>query len=307
MKHVGPHVSIAGGVENAVDRAVAVGANAFGMFTRNQRQWQAPPLTNGSVEAFRSRLAESGIQPRHVVPHNSYLINIAAPDRRTREKSLSALLDETTRASRLGLTMVNFHPGSHRGELSDAEGIALIADGVNRVLSATSGITLVLEGTAGSGHNLGHRFEHLAAIIALVEDKSRIGVCLDTCHLYAAGYDIRSAAGWSATIRRLSTTVGLEYLRAMHLNDSMVPLGSRRDRHESIGYGRLGFKAFKTILRDPRLHDIPLILETTRPSRWPVEVRMLRAFADPRSGAADRRRASSWSVPRRVLRARRSG
>jgi deoxyribonuclease-4 len=216
------------------------------------------------------------------VPHNSYLINIAAPDDRTREKSLVALIDETTRAARLGLTMVNFHPGSHRGELSDGEGIARIAEGMNRVLAVTSGVSLVLEGTAGSGYNLGHRFEHLAAIIELVDDKTRVGVCLDTCHLYAAGYDIRSLAGWRSTIRRLESIVGLEYLRAMHLNDSMGSFGSRRDRHESIGYGRLGISTFKTILRDPRLHGVPLILETTRPSRWPAEVRLLRAFADPR-------------------------
>lgn len=284
MKYVGPHVSIAGGVEHSVARAVATGANAFGIFTRNQRQWKAPPLTAESINGFRAALAEAGIHPRHVVPHNSYLINIAAPDDATRGKSIAALIEETKRAAALGLTMVNFHPGSHRGELSDEDGLALIAEGMNEVMGATDGVSLVLEGTAGAGNNLGARFEHLAAIIDAVGDQNRVGVCLDTCHLYAAGYDIRSGAGWHATIRALDAVVGLDFLRAMHLNDSRGHLGSRTDRHASLGRGRLGLAVFRRIMRDPRLHDVPMILETTEPSRWPAEVRLLRAYADPRRG-----------------------
>jgi deoxyribonuclease-4 len=290
-------VSVAGGPQNAVSRAEDIGANAMGIFTRNQRQWEAPPLSDEAVRLFRAALSRSRVAPAHVVPHSSYLINVAGPDGATRRRSISALTEEAQRAAALGLTMLNFHPGSHLGKMSEKEGIARIADGMNQVLRSTRGVTLVLETTAGTGNNLGGRFEELALIIELVDDVSRVGVCIDTCHIYAAGYDIRSRTGWNSVIREFDSIVGLSFLRAMHVNDSKTSLGSHRDRHESLGRGRLGWNTFRTILRDSRIRHVPMILETTRPHRWAAEIRRLRGFARPNP---DRYRA--WPETRRIVR-----
>ena len=279
MKYVGAHVSAAGGVENAPLNAEKIGARAFALFTKNQRQWNAKPLTEAHIQAFRDNLAKVGIAPRHVLPHDSYLINLGHPDPAGLEKSRAAFLDEMQRCQQLGLEKLNFHPGSHLGKISEEACLARVAESINLALAATEGVTAVIENTAGQGSNVGYRFEHLAAIIEGVEDKSRVGICIDTCHTFTAGYDLRTEAACEATFAELDAVVGLEYLQGMHLNDSKPDLGSRVDRHESLGQGRLGWTPFRWIMADPRFDDIPLILETTRPALWPEEIRTLYEFA----------------------------
>jgi deoxyribonuclease-4 len=275
VKYVGAHVSAAGGVENSPLNARRIGARAFALFTKNQKQWQAKPLEAASIAAFKRNLAESGIAPRHVLPHDSYLINLGHPDPEKREKSILALLDEARRAGQLGLPFLNFHPGSHLGELSDEQCLDQIADGMKRVLRETDRVTLLVEGTSGQGHHVGHRFEHLARLLERVADPGRSGVCLDTCHMFAAGYDIRTAEAYGKTMEFFDAIVGRENLRAAHLNDAKVDLGSRKDRHDSIGKGKLGVEAFRLLMNDPRFDDMPLILETIDESLWPAEIELL--------------------------------
>ncbi len=280
MKYVGAHVSAAGGVENAPLNARAIGARAFAFFTRNQRQWKARPLSAESIRAFRENLEAVGIRPRHVLPHDSYLINLGHPEKAGLEKSRAAFLDEMHRCEQLGLELLNFHPGSHLRKMDEAACLARIAESINLALDRTRGVTAVIENTAGQGSNLGYRFEHLAAIIEQVEDKTRVGVCLDTCHTFTAGYDLRTAEACEATFAEFDRVVGFRWLRGMHLNDSKPDLGSRVDRHESLGRGRLGWAPFRYIMNDPRFDDIPLILETVEPALWPEEIRQLYALQE---------------------------
>ncbi|HEB94854.1 MAG TPA: deoxyribonuclease IV [Sedimenticola thiotaurini] len=280
MKRVGAHVSASGGVENAPLNARAIGARAFALFTKNQRQWKAKPLTVESIEAFRANLAEAGIAPRHVLPHDSYLINLGHPEPEALQKSRDAFLDEMQRCEQLGLPLLNFHPGSHLRKISEQESLAIVAESINLALSRTSGVTAVIENTAGQGTNLGYRFEHLAEIIDRVEDKGRVGVCLDTCHTFTAGYDLRTAAACDDTFAEFDRVVGFDYLRGMHLNDSKPDLGARVDRHESLGRGKLGWEPFRYIMNDPRFDEIPLILETVDPDLWPEEIRHLYALQE---------------------------
>ncbi|HUX20278.1 MAG TPA: deoxyribonuclease IV [Spirochaetia bacterium] len=275
MKYVGAHVSTTGGVENAPINAKAIGARAFALFTRNQRQWASKPLNEESIRLFKENLAASGIRPEHVLPHDSYLINIGGPDKEIRKKSLDALYDETFRASQLEIRYLNFHPGSHLKQMSEEECLILIAEGMNEVLSKTKGVALLIEGTAGQGSNVGYRFEHLASIIAQVEDKKRVGVCLDTCHTFAAGYDLRSPEAYAKTMEEFGKVVGFKYLKGMHLNDSKYDFGTKKDRHDGIGKGFLGLDAFRNVMNDPRLNDIPMILETNDPDRWAEEIELL--------------------------------
>jgi deoxyribonuclease IV len=275
MKYVGAHVSIGGGVENAPLNARAIGATAFGLFTKNQRQWQAKPLTAESIDQFRSNCAEHGYHPRHILPHDSYLINLGHPEAEPLAKSRQAFLDECQRCEQLGLLYLNFHPGSHLGKIAASRSLTLIAESINMALGKTRTVTAVIENTAGQGSNVGHRFEHLAEIIDQVEDKSRVGVCLDTCHTYTAGYDIKSAQGYTDTLDQFDRIVGLAYLKGMHLNDSKKEAGSHVDRHESLGKGTLGLEPFGWIMNDHRLEDIPLILETPDESLWPEEIKLL--------------------------------
>ncbi len=280
MKRVGAHVSASGGVENAPRNARAIGARAFALFTKNQRQWKAKPLTEESIAAFRANLAEAEIAPRHVLPHDSYLINLGHPDPEALQKSRDAFLDEMRRCEQLGLPLLNFHPGSHLKKIPENESLALVAESINLALEQTSGVTAVIENTAGQGSNLGYRFEHLATIIEQVEDKGRVGVCIDTCHTFTAGYDLRTTAACDATFAEFDSVVGFGYLRGMHLNDSKPDLGSRVDRHESLGKGKLGWEPFRYIMNDPRFDEIPLILETIRPELWPEEIRALYALQE---------------------------
>ncbi len=275
MKYVGAHVSAAGGVENAPLNAQKIGARAFALFTKNQKQWQASPLAAEGIAAFKKNLAAAAIAPRHVLPHDSYLINLGHPDAAKREKSVLALLDEARRAEQLGLPFLNFHPGSHLGALTDEQCLEQIAGGMRRILAETAMVGLLVEGTSGQGNHVGHRFEHLARILELVDAPGRSGVCLDTCHMFAAGYDIRTAEAYEATMGRFDAIVGRRFLRAAHLNDAKAELGSRKDRHDSIGRGKLGLEAFRLLMNDSRFDDMPLVLETIDENLWPAEIELL--------------------------------
>ena len=275
MKFVGAHVSAAGGVQNAPLNARRIGARAFALFTKNQRQWQANPLTQADTAAFQHNLSEVGIAPEHVLPHDSYLINLAHPDAAGLTKSRRAFLDEMHRCEQLGLKLLNFHPGATLGKISEAQALQRVAESLNLALAESSGVTAVIENTAGQGTTLGYRFEHLAAIIEAVDDKRRVGVCVDTCHTFVAGYDLRTEAACEASFEEFERVVGFGFLRGMHLNDSKPPLGARVDRHQSLGKGELGWTVFRYIMGDERFDDIPLILETIDESLWAQEIRKL--------------------------------
>lgn len=278
MKRIGAHVSASGGVENAPLNAQAIGATAFALFTKNQRQWKAKPLTDNSIARFRENLESVAIDPQFVLPHDSYLINLGHPEPEALQKSRDAFLDEMRRCEQLGLSLLNFHPGSHLKKIPEAASLALVADSINWTLQQTAGVTAVIENTAGQGTNLGHRFEHLATIIERVEDKSRVGVCLDTCHTFTAGYDLRTAEACEHSFAEFERIVGFDYLRGVHLNDSKPDLGSRVDRHESLGKGKLGWPVFEYIMNDPRFEEIPMVLETIDDTLWADEIRQLYAL-----------------------------
>ena len=277
-KHIGAHVSASGGVENAPLNATKIGADAFALFTKNQRQWVSAPLTPKSIEQFKQRCAEGGFDARYILPHDSYLINLGNPDEEAQQKSRAAFIDEMKRCEQLGLKLLNFHPGSHLNKISIEECLDRIAANINLALSMTSGVTAVIENTAGQGSNLGNRFEEIRYIIDRVEDKSRVGYCIDTCHTYSAGYDI--VGDYEGVFTKLDEVVGLEYLRGIHLNDTKKALGSRVDRHESIGLGLLGEDFFKRFMRESRFDNVPIVLETPDESRWAEEIALLRSYEE---------------------------
>lgn len=276
MNYLGAHVSAAGGVDQAVRRAVEIGADAFALFTKNQRQWRAKPLGEATIEAFRAACTEHGFGPGQILPHDSYLINLGHPEAEGLAKSRAAFLEECRRCEQLGLSLLNFHPGSHLRKIDERDCLARIADSINGALAETTGVTAVIENTAGQGSNLGWRFEHLAEIIDQVDDRTRVGVCIDTCHAFAAGYDLRTPEACTATLDEFDRVVGFRYLRGMHLNDARSEFGSRVDRHHSLGQGNIGLDAFTTLMRDPRIDGIPMILETIDPSIWADEIAWLR-------------------------------
>ena len=278
MKYIGPHVSASGGVENAPLNAMQVGATAFALFTKNQRQWFSAPLSDKSIAAFKENLSKSGISTDYVLPHDSYLINLGSPDAEGLEKSRNSFLEEMHRCEQLGLKMLNFHPGSHLKQISLEECLTRVAESINLALEKTSGVTAVIENTAGQGTNVGFSFHHLAYIIDKVEDKSRVGVCLDTCHTYSAGYDLKTEAGYKATFEEFENVVGFSYLRAIHLNDTKKEFGSRVDRHDSIGKGLLGMEFFERLMNDPRFDNMPLILETPDETLWAEEIVLLQSL-----------------------------
>ena len=280
MKYIGAHVSAAGGVENAPANAHGIGATGFALFTKNQRQWVAAPLTAAQIDAFRKACDKYGYTPAQILPHDSYLINLGHPEREALEKSRAAFLDEMQRCEALGLDRLNFHPGSHLQKISPERSLDLIAESINIALDKTRGVTAVIENTAGQGSNLGFAFEHLAYLIERVEDKSRVGVCIDTCHAFAAGYDLRTAEACDKTFAELERVVGFGYLKGMHLNDAMKILGSHVDRHMSLGEGMIGMECFRYIMQDARFDGIPLILETPDEQRWPEEIALLKSLAE---------------------------
>ncbi len=290
MKYVGAHVSASGGVYNAPLNAMKIGAKAFALFTKNQRQWVSKPLDEETISKFKENLKLSGILPKHVLPHDSYLINLGHPEIEKLEKSRDAFIDEIERCALLGLEKLNFHPGSHLVKLGKKElnreekiekaeyaSLDIIAESMNLAIEATKnlGVKLVIENTAGQGSNLGYKFEHLGYIISKIDDKSRVGVCLDTCHTFTAGYDLRTREAYDATMSAFESIVGFEYLMGMHINDSKPPLGSHVDRHQSLGLGEIGWDAFDFIMNDTRMDDIPLILETINSEIWSEEIKSL--------------------------------
>ena len=275
MKYFGAHVSASGGVWNAPQNAHNIGAGAFALFTKNQRQWLAAPLTQRDIELFRAACEQYGYGPSQILPHDSYLINLGHPDAEGLAKSRESFVEEMRRCELLGLDRLNFHPGSHLGRIGLEESLQRVAESINIALEKTKGVTAVIENTAGQGTNLGHEFEQIAYIIDRVEDKSRVGYCIDTCHAFAAGYDLSSAEACEATFRKIDSIISLDYLRGMHLNDAMRPLGSRIDRHERLGEGQIGWECFRYIARDPRFDNMPLVLETIDESLWPAEIAAL--------------------------------
>lgn len=278
MKYTGAHISASGGVENAPLNAHNIGATAFAFFTKNQRQWVASPLSKSSIELFKKRCLEYGFKPSQILPHDGYLINLGHPENEGLEKSRAAFLDEMQRCEQLGLDRLNFHPGSHLNKISITECLKTIAESINITLDKTSGITAVIENTAGQGTNMGHTFEQIAEIISRVEDKTRVGVCIDTCHSFAAGYDLSTVNGFNDAFDHFDKVIGFKYLRGMHLNDAKKGLNSRVDRHDSIGAGLLGKETFITLMRDSRFDNIPLILETPDEELWKDEILQLRAW-----------------------------
>jgi len=291
VKYIGAHTSASGGVYNAIEEAVRIGANAFALFTKNQKRWDAKPFDTKTLDKWFKTLDESGIKPEAILPHDSYLINLGHPDEQKLSKSRNAFIDELQRCEQLGLKYLNFHPGSHLVKISKKDKFYLdlvysaeisclevIAESINIALDKTNNVIAVIETTAGQGTNLGYKFEHLAYLIEKVEDKSRIGVCIDTCHIFTAGYDIRDKEAFEKTFNEFDKIIGFEYLKGMHLNDSKPPLGSRVDRHESIGKGEIGIEFFKMLMNDNRFDNIPLILETPNPDIWDEEIKLLKDF-----------------------------
>jgi len=278
MKYIGPHVSATGGVENAPLNAETVGATAFALFTKNQRQWVSAPLTAKSIDAFKANCEKAGISADYILPHDSYLINLGQPEEEALQKSRNAFFDEMKRCEQLGLKMLNFHPGSHLNKITLEECLRRIAESINLALDQTHGVTAVIENTAGQGSNVGFSFQHIAYIIDKVEDKSRVGVCIDTCHTYSAGYDLKTEEGYNNTFREFDETVGAHYLRAIHLNDTKKPFASRVDRHDSIGKGLLGMAFFERFMRDKRFENMPIILETPDETLWAEEIKLLHSL-----------------------------
>ena len=284
MKYVGAHVSIKGGVANAVLNAQKIGAKAFALFLKNQRRWSAKPLTESDVENFNKNLQLSGIRRDMILPHDSYLINLGHPQKENRQKSIKSFIDEIKRCEMLGLDKLNFHPGSSLKKISPKECLDIISDSINEVLQKTKNVILVIENTAGQGGDVGYRFEHISYLIEKCEKKERVGVCLDTAHLFGAGYDIRNKEVYEICMNEFDKIVGFEYLKGMHLNDSKAKLGSRVDRHHSLGKGEIGLEAFRLIMNDKRLDDIPLILETVDKKLWPYEINLLYSFQRGKDG-----------------------
>lgn len=276
MKHIGPHVSASGGVFNAPLNAHEIGASAFALFTKNQRQWFASALSEAEAEKFRQTCSELGYSADYILPHDSYLINLGSPEEESLQKSRSSFIEEMERCSLLGLKMLNFHPGSHLKKISVEECLDRIAESINIALDKTNGVTAVIENTAGQGSNLGFAFWQLKYIIDKVQDKSRVGICIDTCHTFTAGYDLKD--NYESVWKEFEEVVGMEYLRAIHLNDSKKELATRVDRHDSIGKGFLGMEFFKNIMKDPRFDNIPLILETPDETLWKSEIELLHSF-----------------------------
>ena len=275
MKYVGAHVSASGGVYNAPINAMAIGAKAFALFTKNQRQWAAKELDTKTIDKWFKELEKSGIQAKHILPHDSYLINLGHPELEAREKSLNGFIHEIERCEILKLDRLNFHPGSHLRKISEEECLNNIAGSMNKAIDVTKDVKLVIENTAGQGSNLGYKFEHLAYIIDKIEDKNRVGVCIDTCHMFTAGYDIRTREAYDKTWKEFDQIVGSKYLMGMHINDSKPELGSRVDRHDSLGLGKIGWDAFRFIMNDDRMNDIPLVLETINEEIWAQEIQAL--------------------------------
>ena len=280
MKFIGAHVSCGGGVENAPLNASAIQAKAFALFTKNQRQWTAPPLTETSIAKFKHNCEKLGFSSDHILAHDSYLINLGNSDKDKHAQSLSAFIDELWRCNLLGIKLLNFHPGSHLKVLSEDDCLKLIAESVRYALNEVPDVVAVFENTAGQGTNLGYSFEQLARLLELVDMPERTGVCLDTCHAFAAGYDLKNAENYEKVMSDFDRIVGLKNLRGVHLNDAKGILGGKLDRHDSIGHGSLGNETFERMMKDTRFDNIPIILETIDDTIWKQEIAQLYSWCD---------------------------
>lgn len=275
MKLIGAHVSAGNGVSQAPINAHNIGARSFALFTRNPSRWQSKPISDKEAETFKENCIKYGYSPNQILPHDSYLINLGAPDDEKLIMSREAFLDEMRRCEQLGLTLLNFHPGSHLKLIRPDDCLDRIAESINITLDATKGVKAVIENTAGQGSNLGYAFAQIAHIIDKVEDKSRVGVCIDSCHAFAAGYDLSTPEGYESTWKEFDEVIGLQYLSAMHINDTKKGLASKVDRHAPLGQGMLGSEFFKLLMNDSRMDNIPLILETPDESLWAQEIQWL--------------------------------
>lgn len=279
MKYIGAHVSAAGGVENAPLRAHEIGATGFALFTKNQRQWKAKPLTEENIEGFIDACETYNFPMDAIIPHDSYLINLGHPEKEKLQKSRDAFLIELQRCELLNIEKLNFHPGSHLKKISEKDCLSRIAESINIALDKTKFVKAVIENTAGQGTNMGFRFEHLAEMIEQVDQNKRVGVCIDTAHAFAGGYDISTEEGFKDTFEKFDEIVGFDKLMAMHLNDSKKECGTQVDRHDSLGDGHIGWTPFEMIMKDERFDDIPLILETPNTDRWAKEIATLKKMA----------------------------
>jgi deoxyribonuclease-4 len=279
MKFIGAHISAGGGVDNAPVNAYKIDATAFALFVKNQRQWYAPPFSEKTIEQFKENCEKFRYTAKQILPHSSYLINLGSPEAENLQKSREAFADELMRCELLGLDKLNFHPGSHLHRISENECIKIIGESINIALNKTKSAVAVIENTAGQGSNIGYRFEHLAQIIELIDDKSRIGVCIDTCHAFAGGYDFGSRKNYEKTFNDFHKIVGFKYLRGMHLNDTIKGIGSRVDRHAILGGGFIGEQPFEWLMQDKRFDEIPLILETPDETLWVEEIEKLKMWA----------------------------
>lgn len=267
--YIGAHISSAGGVQNSIQNATNIGANAFALFLKSQRKWANPALADEAKTQFHDLLKQHSYDARkHIVPHGSYLVNLAQADETKATQAYDGFLDDLRRCEALGITLYNFHPGS-TGGAAMSEACARIAGRLNRAHKATKTVVTLLENMCGSGNVVGSRFEELRDIIALVDDKTRVGVCIDTCHAFAAGYDLRTPEAFAKTLAEFDSVVGLKYLRAFHLNDSKAPFGSHRDLHANIGTGFLGLRAFHSIMNHEKLQGLPMVLETPIDEKGP--------------------------------------
>lgn len=276
MKYIGAHMSSSGGLEAAVFRATQIESTAFSFFTKNQRQWFSPPLVQCKIDNFKKACIKYKFTPKQILPHSSYLINLGHPINSLLEKSRSSFIDEMIRCSQLGLFFLNFHPGSHLNQITESICLLRIAESINIALEKTKNVIAVIENTAGQGTNVGYCFEHLSEIIYNIDDKSRVGVCIDTCHLFASGYDLRTKEDCENTFKLFDKIIGLNYLKGIHLNDSKKEFNSRVDRHQSLGLGKIGKLAFKWIIKNKNFYNIPIILETINHKIWKEEISWLR-------------------------------
>ncbi|QFQ31984.1 deoxyribonuclease IV [Buchnera aphidicola] len=278
MKYIGAHVSSSGGLEKAVFRAFQLNATAFSFFTKNQLQWSASPLNAINIDNFKKACIKYNFFFEKILPHSSYLINLGHPDNDFLKKSRIAFIQEIKRCDDLGLYYLNFHPGSHLNKISETDCLLRISESINIALEKTNNITAVIENTAGQGTNVGYCFEHLYEIINQVDDKSRIGVCLDTCHLFSSGYDLRTKENCQNTFNKFFNLIGLKYLKGLHLNDSKRDFNSRVDRHENLGLGYIGTLVFEWIIKNKSFSNIPMILETSNSLMWAEEISWLKSL-----------------------------
>lgn len=300
-KRVGAHISAAGGVFNSFDNNSAVSGKAFACFLKSQRKWASPPLTDSDVSKFNEKALEFNFDRKFILPHGSYLINLANPDPEMRSKSFDNFIDDLQRCHRFGISLYNFHPGSTVGKCSVSQALDHISESINRAHSVVPDVIVVLETMAGQGNVVGSKFEELRDIIAKVQDKSRIGVCIDTCHIFSAGYDIRSKKAYDKTMEKFDSTVGFKYLKGVHLNDSKTGFNEGKDRHENIGKGKIGLNTFKYIMNDPRFDNIPMVLETPASESdsieiYSKEIELLYSLIDNESDVNSKEKASDSEI-----------